>query len=535
MTNIQPLLLTSNQYLIGVLVALFIFRSIRNVLYLLYIWQLREYRLDRMRIHLFSDTGQRWMFGNMSLVKWVLLLATIVYRPLSDYVLVFIAVFALEDVLVIKEWLGGIKKPVLTAKIAGIILLTTAAGALFVRFVSLPLPFTLLLLDKLLPLLVSFLLLLFWLPAYLYKKIILYQAGKKIKNHPQLLVIGVTGSFGKSSTKEFLRKILSQKYVVVATPESRNTDIGIAKTILGDITSNTQIFIAEMGAYKRGEIKDICRLVRPSIGVITGINEQHVELFGTLANTRQAKYELIESLPRTGLAVFNDDNEFTRLMYKKTKHVAALTYGKKSGAHYKISEVVQTVDELRFTVSDKSNTLSLKAALLGTHFAYNITAAIAVARFLKIPLAEIQKSIAELAPLPRSMKKAGSILGAALIDDTFNANPDGVKAAINYLQAYQGKKYAVLTPLIELGKNAQNVHEDIARFASQYVDGLILTNPNFALLFKKEFSRQNKSEAFHVARGKQAVAILKKTITDHDAVVFLGKEANHVLKLLQSK
>lgn len=535
MINVPPLLLTTNTYLVSALVGLFVFRSIRNVLYLLYIWQLREYRIDRMRIHLLSDSGQRWMFGNLSLLKWILLLVTILYRPVTNYVFVYILVYVLESVLIVKEWFGGIKKPVLTIKIASIILTTVIVNALFVRFITLPLPFTLLLLDKILPLLVSFLLLFFGFPALIYKKFLLYRAGKKLHNYPNLHVIGITGSFGKSSTKEFLRQILEKKYTVVATPESKNTDIGIAKTILEAISSKTQVFIAEMGAYKRGEIRAMCNLVHPSIGIITGVNEQHIELFGSLENTRKAKYELIASLPPTGFGVLNNDNEYTRLMHKKTKHVSTVTYGITSGTEYKISNVTQTTDQIRFVVSDKSNTFKLHAPLLGTHFAHNITAAVAVARFLKVSIADIQDAVSQLKTLPRSMRQAGSVQGAVLVDDTFNANPDGVRAAIDYLQVYKGRKYAVLTPLIELGRNAELVHEEIARYAAVHLDGLIITNSNFATLFKKEFSHQDKIDALHVARGIQAVGLLKNVLTEGDGVVFLGKEAYHVLKLLQSK
>ena len=197
-------------------------------------------------------------------------------------------------------WPDDFRRPKLTLKIIlSLLMLLTLLS--FISFSWL----VLLLADLLLPLIIPAVLLVLFIPASLIHQIIIFLASRKRLQFPNLIVIGVTGSFAKTTTKDALAAVLSLKYRVLQTPGTQNTLIGIASTILRRLTARTEIFIVEMGAYRRGEIKAMCNLVKPQIGILTGINEQHLDLFGSLENIKAAKYELIDSLPKDGLAIFN--------------------------------------------------------------------------------------------------------------------------------------------------------------------------------------------------------------------------------------
>jgi len=143
------------------------------------------------------------------------------------------------------------------------------------------------------------------------------KASTKLDHHQKLIVIGVTGSYGKTSTKEILHQILSTKYKVLKTPSSYNTAVGVANVVLKELKNDHEIFIVEMGAYKKGEIKKICELTKPHIGIITGLNEQHLDRFKTIENTLKAKTELIEALPSNSVIALNFDNSYLRYYYNQ--------------------------------------------------------------------------------------------------------------------------------------------------------------------------------------------------------------------------
>src|SRR3990167_2287880 len=365
----------------------------RNIFYQLFIWQLKEYRLDRMRIFLLSPAGKQWMFGKIAIIKWLLLVVYLLFEPVQTIIWPLLGIFALESVLIIKEWIHGVKRPQFTLKLTVVTLGTVILLFVPFWFIQLPVPLLILTLDKLLPLVVSLLLVVFMVPAYFYRQLMVRRATKKLQKFPKLTRIGITGSYGKSSSKEYLATILAEKFRVVKTEKTLNTDIGIARTILKNVTSKSEVMVTEMGAYKRGEITQLSWMVKPTIGIITAINEQHLELFGSLEQTRKAKYELIENLPQNGLAVFNADNQYTRLMAKKTHHCQVLTYGYEKNADVRISETEVTSKEIAFKLHFGKTVLTCRASLSGKQQVYAIAAAATVAWYLKLTPAQITRGI----------------------------------------------------------------------------------------------------------------------------------------------
>ncbi len=522
---------------IPLLLILFLIRSIRNLLYQLFFWQKKEYRWDTMWLHLKSSSGQRWVFGKISLIKWVLLSGYATFyvakiKPPSNFpgieLVPLILFFALEVVLLFREWVSTIKAPKFTPKTLVIIAAVILCGLILYLKTALPLPLKLLLLDKLLAILVTGLILITGIPALIWRKIIIWQATNKIKTYPKLIRIGITGSFGKSSTKEYLAALLTKNYTVAKTERTDNTDIGISKTILKQVNDKTQVLIVEMGAYKKGEIKTACQIVRPTIGIVTGINEQHIELFGSISNTRQAKYELIEALPVTGLAVFNGENEYTRLMARKTKNKQVIEYGFNKKSDVWANQIKQKEDGVDFILHLRAQQIDCKTNLLGKHQVLNLLAAAAVGDYLKISNSEIKSTIGKLPYLESRLKKVGRFHGATLIDDTFNVNPQSIMAAVDYLQLYTGNKYLVLTPMIELGKYAAQLHETAAAYGSKHQVNFLVTNNSFYKEIVAGAKKYNGSVI--LTNQKQLIKKLQKSLQTGDAVVFCGKEARHILR-----
>src|SRR5262249_23934960 len=152
-------------------------------------------------------------------------------------------------------------------------------------------------------------------------------AARKLRQRSDLIVVGITGSYGKTSTKEFLSTLLGARYRVLKTAASVNTPVGIARTVLRGLQADHQVIVVEMGRYVPGNIRDLARLARPRIGILTAIGEQHLERFGSVENIARTKYELIQALPADGLAVFNADNARCRDLARKTTSTRVRTYG----------------------------------------------------------------------------------------------------------------------------------------------------------------------------------------------------------------
>lgn len=275
--------------------------------------------------------------------------------------------------------------------------------------------------------------LIFQIPTVIWRSGFLAKARKKREQFKNLLVIGITGSYGKTSTKKFLYDILSQKFNVLKTKEHQNSEIGIAKCILNELKLEHEIFICEMGAYSKGGIKLLCDIAKPKIGILTGINEQHMATFGSLENIIKTKYELIESLPEDGAAFFNAKNKYCVELFNKTR-IKKYLYGENAG--------------------------------LGLE---NFEGAKAAAKELGVA--------ADNYPQPAFLPLKKGINGLNIINSTYSANPTGVMAHLEYLTLRfpQGKKIIVMPCLIELGSASREVHKRIGAKIAEVCDLAIIT------------------------------------------------------------
>lgn len=380
----------------------------------LWLWQLKEYHLGRMRAHF-----EKSFFKKTASGFW------------------------------------RIKFPIFTKKTA---ILSIIGIFLIILFLLIESHIVFLAVLIFSPLIFSFIVLIFQAPSEIFKKLILKRAGRKIEKMAGVLVIGVTGSYGKTSTKDFLAHILSKKFRVLKTEEHINSEIGIAKTVLKNLDEEKQVFIVEMGAYEKGKIKEVCQMVKPKIGVLTGINEQHLSMFGSLENIVQAKFELIESLPEDGLAVFNGNNELIRS--KIFAQGGSISGGKNQKLVKEDNGVYESVLN-NLLPWDKENFLM----------------AAAVAESLGMKTEEIKESAENISS---RIKIAKGINGSDVILSVYSANPRSVESHLDYLKRWPGSKIIVMPCLIELGKSAQEIHRRIGKKIGQICDlAVITTEENF--------------------------------------------------------
>jgi len=376
----------------------------RETFFWITLWQTNGYRPDRFFTYLKKKAPKRYSFGSFFLaLKWILFLsfAFVIFDDdlLISYQYAIIFFYLLQAFIIGKEiYANHLKKPILTIRANLLIVLTLLS--VFILF-AIPLMdkfFWLLFIDLLIPLLVSSFVFLFLFPIELYTDWQAEKALKKIRARKNLLVIGVTGSHGKSATKEVIAAVLAYKFRVIKTDGKDNTAGGIARTILKKLEPDTEIFVAELSAYKRGEILSLCRFIHPKIGVITGINNQYMSLFNGLENIKKTNYELVEGLPVKGICLFNGMNKHTSPLYKKAKRKKAL---------YLVSDKEQTA-EGSFIASHVTRTtkrISFDVRLDGkvTHFIVpastiieHLLPAIYIAHHVGMKEQEIKKAVAAL-------------------------------------------------------------------------------------------------------------------------------------------
>lgn len=294
----------------------------------------------------------------------------------------------------------------------------------------------------------------------------------KLSGFRDLTVIGITGSYGKTSVKEFLYSILKSQYQVLKTPESYNTVLGIAKVIDLELDDSYQFFVCEMAAYRRGEIKELAAMLRPKYAILTGINEQHLEMFGSIENTIQAKFELVKAIPEDGFAVINGDSNLVKenfQKYKKNFVIYGLGDFSFSAKNSKISEEGTVFD----LVLD-SKVYPCKTVLIGRSQIENIVAAAAMAFKLGVKPAKITEAIGNLSPVPHRLefKNRENML---VIDDAYNSNVTGFKEALHLLENFKDREKVIVTPgIVDLGGKTLEIHQKLGVLAEKTCDAVIL-------------------------------------------------------------
>ena len=292
---------------------------------------------------------------------------------------------------------------------------------------------------------------------------------KRIINElPNLVTIGITGSYGKTSTKFYLNKLLSAKYNVLMTPESFNTTMGVVKTVRGSLNATYDYFICEMGAKGVGEIKEICDIVRPTHSMITSIGEQHLETFKSVDNIIKTKFEIADCITY-GTVFLNYDNDYIR---NRAIGKNVVSYGLTNGLDYYADNISVTAKGTSFTVHHGKEQADFSTKLIGEHNVQNIVGAIAAANTLGVSFTELKTPVRCLEAVPHRMEiidKGGSVI----IDDAFNSNPSGAKAALDTLALMEGYKILVTPGMVELGEKEYELNKAFGVQAAAVCDYVI--------------------------------------------------------------
>lgn len=355
---------------------------------------------------------------------------------------------------------------------------------------------------------------------YYYRK-----AQEKVNSMEKLIVVGITGSFGKTSTKFITGTILKERFRVLNTPESYNTPMGLSKVINEKLTDKHQVFIAEMGARYLGDIRELAKLTKPTIGVITSIGPTHLETFKNLDNIMKTKYELIEELPADGVAIFNYDDEHIKKLADKTFKEKIL-YGMDNTEELDIYAEDVEVSEMgsTFTIKDKKgNSIRCSTKLLGKHNIYNILAGVCVAQALGLNFQEIKKGIEKIEPIPHRLNIINPGTGVIIIDDSYNSNPIGAKAALDVLSQFKGGRKIIVTPgMVELGAREDEANREFGINIGKVCDYVILvgkdrSKPIYEGLMEVGYNEDN---IFIVEDLEEASAQIQKIVRPKDVVLF---------------
>lgn len=350
-------------------------------------------------------------------------------------------------------------------------------------------------------------------------------ASDKIRNMERVTSVGITGSYGKTSTKFFTAVILSEKYKVLNTPDSYNTPMGISKVINNDLTDDYEIFIAELGATKVGDIREVAMLTNPRIGILTSIGPCHLETFKSIDNIMRTKYELIECLPNDGIAIFNYDNEHVKKLADKTFKEKIL-YGIKNAKQADVyaRDIVAGSTGSKFTLCIKdTGTIECETRLLGEHNILNILAGAATAKALGLSLDEIRTGIANIEAVEHRLQLIDPGTGVIVIDDAFNSNPDGAKAALNVLASFEDKRKIIVTPgMIELGEHEEKENEIFGENIASVCDIAILVGKKQTAPIQKGIQNKgfNEENLYVVNSLDEATQVLEKVTRINDVVLF---------------
>ena len=321
-----------------------------------------------------------------------------------------------------------------------------------------------------------------------YKK-----AKEKLESMPNLKIIGITGSYGKTSVKNILATILKQKYNTFMTPGNFNTLLGVQRSINEHLKPTDEVFICEMGAKEVGSIAKICELVKPQAGLLTAIGPQHLETFGSLNNIKRAKMELIDSIPEDGIKIVNYENENIR---DATEDTDVTKYGLDEKDDFYAYNIEITDKGSKFDIHTPDGDIKeIKTKLIGKLNIINIVGAVAAAQMLGVNSEEIKTGLRFLNPINHRLELNRYNDGSIVIDDAYNSNIEGAANAFQTLKLFKDKFKIIVTPgLVDLGSSSNRYNKEFGRRAAGCADLYILVGEKQAKAIKEGLLEENVPE-----------------------------------------
>ena len=345
-------------------------------------------------------------------------------------------------------------------------------------------------------------------------------------------VVAVTGSTGKTGTKDFIASILSKRFKVHSTPGNLNNHIGLPLTLLG-MDGGEDVIVTEMGANHKGEIERLSQIARPDVGIVTNIGPGHLEFLGSLKGVAAAKAELIESLPDRGTAILPSDDEFYEFLRERTG-ASVVSFGFKDGADWRIEDLARSENSgYRFTL--KETEIALKR--FGKHHVLNATAAAAACSVLGSTPEEISDGIAGTR-IPEGRGVAYDICGILFIDDSYNSNPVSLRAAVEALMEMEveGERWLVLGDMLELGEQSLELHRETGEMCGKAgVEGM-LTIGEYTVELNRVAAEQRKApgKISHFIDIEKLGAHLNENLDEGDAVLVKGSRGMRMERVIEA-
>ena len=351
-------------------------------------------------------------------------------------------------------------------------------------------------------------------------------AKRMLADMPSLHKVGITGSYGKTSMKFYLSELLGSQYETLKTPESFNTPMGVTITIRRDLRPTHEYFICEMGARRVREINELCEIAHPHDGIITSVGPQHLETFKSVENVLNTKFELADSVQASGGKIYlNGDNELIRS--KAPQYKNAVLYGLHESCHYRGSDVSVSDKGTEFTVTaPDGSSCRYTTKLLGEHSVQNLLGAIAYCHGTGIALEKLVIPVRKIAAVPHRLQLLDKGGGLTFIDDAYNSNPSGCRAALNVLSLFDACKILVTPGMVELGEKQHELNREFGSEAAKVCDYIALvgkkqTEPIFEGIQNADF---DMSHVFVCDTLGEALEKVRSIVTDKKKIVLLEND-----------
>ncbi len=354
-----------------------------------------------------------------------------------------------------------------------------------------------------------------------------------IRNAHPLRVIAITGSVGKTTTKELTASLLSQKYSVLKNPGNRNNEIGLPLTLL-DLRPQHDCAVLEMGFYVPEEIQTLCNIAQPQVGVITNIGTVHAERAGTQEIIAKGKSELVQSLPPDGVAVLNLDDPWVRWMANKTQ-AKILSYGVQEPADLTASQIKSYgLEGITCTLTYAGEEHPVFSPLLGEISVYTILRATAVAITEGLPWDAIINGL-EVSRVDLRMHQLTLPSGAIVLDDSYNASPESTIAALQFLKSLPGRRVAILGDMLELGPYEEEGHHAVGVFSTDAADVLIYVGERSKTAVQASLAQGFPGENLQWFPNAEAAAISTRSMVQNgDTVLIKGSNSMHMDQILKA-
>lgn len=352
------------------------------------------------------------------------------------------------------------------------------------------------------------------------KAVYLKRSRKKLQKMPNLIKIGITGSYGKTTTKHFLNVMLAKKYSVCMTPHSFNTPMGITKVILNYLKKDNEVLICEMGARNVGDIKYLCDLVKPKHGIITSVGSQHLSTFGSLENIAKTKNELVQAID-DGLIVFNANSEGAVKLYENCQKNKLLSGVNKIKTFSNITDIKVSSTGSEFTLNIENNLIKCKTKLVGKFYLENISMASSLAYKLGVSLQNISDAIYQLEPMPHRMEIINNN-GLTILDDSYNCSVESSKAALETLSLFKGNKIIITPGIVEMGEKENQVNYDFGVNIAKVCDKVIIVNQVNKEAIKEGLldAGFNEEDILQAESLKHAQSLLPSLTKTGDVILF---------------